>query len=287
MAEKPLKETVAWGGPIVMNIKEELNFAKEVNFMKLMPTIFIGHGSPMNIIENNTFVRGWRQIAAALPKPQAILAVSAHWYTDGTRVMDNERPRTIHDFYGFPEQLYAITYPAPGAQGLAKKTRDVLGNGAVLDRSWGLDHGTWCVLKTMYPEADIPVVQVSVNRRASAEEHFAFGKKLQDLRSEGVMIFGSGDVVHNLGMIDFSRNDGYDWAYEFDDKIAECIRSKDMENVIGYTKFGRSAELAVPTPDHFSPLLYVLGAVEATDRLQIYNQACVMGSLSMTSYVFA
>lgn len=255
--------------------------------MELMPTIFIGHGSPMNIIEDNPFVRGWRQIAAELPKPEAILSVSAHWYTEGTRVMDNEWPATIHDFYGFPEQLYRITYPAPGAPKLAKSARDLLGNAAGVDSSWGLDHGTWCVLLAMYPNADIPVFQVSVNRRASAAEHFAFGEKLKDLRSQGVMILGSGDVVHNLGMLQFSRNDGYDWAYEFDNNIAECIRNRDMEGVVGYKAFGRAAELSVPTPDHFFPLLYVLGAAEQADELRVYNQACVLGSLSMTSYVFA
>ncbi|MDR3592719.1 MAG: 4,5-DOPA dioxygenase extradiol [Negativicutes bacterium] len=255
--------------------------------MQLMPTLFVGHGSPMNIIENNQFVRGWEQIAATLPRPQAILAVSAHWYTEGTRVLDSESPRTIHDFYGFPEQLYSITYPAPGTRQLAARTRGLLGNKAVLDGSWGLDHGTWCVLKVMYPAADIPVFQVSIDRRAPAQEHFAFGQKLKELRSEGVMILGSGDVVHNLGMIQFSSNVGFDWAYEFDNHIADCIRNKDMASVIGYKKFGRSAELSVPMPDHFYPLLYVLGAVAETDQLQVYNQDCVMGSISMTSYVFA
>jgi len=259
----------------------------EVRFMKLMPALFIGHGSPMNIIEDNSYVHEWRQIAAALPKPEAILAVSAHWYTEGTRVMDNEWPRTIHDFYGFPEPLYSMTYTAPGAPQLAERAGDILGKAAVLDSSWGLDHGTWCVLQAMYPAADIPVFQVSVNRSAPAQEHFALGKKLKELRSQGVMILGSGDVVHNLGMIQFSRDDGFDWAYEFDNYIAECIRNNDKEGVVGYKSFGRAAELAVPMPDHFYPLLYVLGAADETDKLRVYNQACTMGSLSMTSYVFA
>jgi 4,5-DOPA dioxygenase extradiol len=255
--------------------------------MKRAPTLFIGHGSPMNIIEDNSFIRGWRQIAASLPKPAAILAVSAHWYTEGTRIADNDWPETIHDFYGFPEELYKITYPAPGAPQLAERAKALLGEAAVFDSSWGLDHGTWCVLHTMYPQADIPVFQVSVNRRAPAAEHFALGKKLKDLREQGVMILGSGDVVHNLGMIEFARTDGYDWAYEFDNKIADCIRKRDMDGVIGYGKFGRPAALSVPTPDHFYPLLYVLGAADPSDGLQVYNQACVLGSLSMTSYVFA
>ena len=255
--------------------------------MALAPTLFIGHGSPMNIIEDNEFVRGWREIAAGLPRPEAIVSVSAHWYAEGTRVLDNEKPQTIHDFYGFPEELYRVAYPAPGARELARRTRALLGTDAVLDGSWGLDHGTWCVLKMMYPKADIPVLQVSVDRLAPAAEHFALGEKLRELRSQGVMILGSGDVVHNLGIIDFSRADGYDWAYEFDDSIADCIGKRDFKSVVGYGKFGRAAALAVPMPDHFYPLLYVLGAATEKDGLQVYNRACIMGSLSMTCYVFA
>ncbi len=255
--------------------------------MQLMPTVFVGHGSPMNAIEDNSHVRGWRQLAIELPEPAAILAVSAHWYTEGTRVMDNERPRTIHDFYGFPEQLYSIVYPAPGNRELAERTKKILGDDAALDSSWGLDHGTWSVLKAMYPIADIPVFQVSVDRQAPAEKHLNLGKKLADLRSDGVLVLGSGNIVHNLGMIDFSRNDGYDWAYQFDNYISECLQHRDSEGIINYHSFGRSAALAVPTPDHFYPLLYVLGAAAETDKLHLYNQNCIMGSLSMTSYVFA
>ena len=254
--------------------------------MQLMPSIFVGHGSPMNIIEDNAFVRGWKQMAAEMPKPEAILAVSAHWFTAGTRIMNNEKPKTIYDFYGFPGELYKITYPAPGAPELAKRAQALLGSSVLLDGNWGLDHGTWCVLREMYPNADIPVFQISVNRLMPGKEHFAFGQKLKTLRSEGVMIFGSGDVVHNLNMVDFTLKDGYEWAYEFDNKIMECIIDRDMESVVGYEKLGQAAKLAVPMPDHFYPLLYVLGAVEAADRLQIYNQSCVMGSLSMTSYLF-
>jgi len=254
--------------------------------MSMMPTLFVGHGSPMNVVEENIYVRTWRQIAAKIPKPEAILAISAHWYTAGTKIMNNEKPRTIHDFYGFPEQLYSIDYPAPGAPDFARKAAEQLGKEAVLDSSWGLDHGTWCVLRAMYPDADIPIFQVSVNNQASAEEHYALGEKLKDLRKQGVMIFGSGNVVHNLGKIQFSRQDGYDWAYEFDNKVAEYIRNNDKAGVVNYETLGRIAELAVPIPDHFYPLLYVLGAAQETDELQVYNEDCIMGSLSMTSYVF-
>lgn len=255
--------------------------------MQRMPAVFVGHGSPMNIIEDNTFVRGWQRMAAAMPIPKAILSVSAHWYTAGTRVMSSEMPRTIHDFYGFPEQLYQLTYPALGAPDLAQEAQKLLGGEAAPDDSWGLDHGTWCVLQAMYPKADIPVFQISVNRLAPPQEHFALGRKLKPLREAGVMILGSGDVVHNLGMISFSSDEGYDWAYEFDNAIGECVANRDMAGVVDYEKFGRLSRLAVPTPDHFFPLLYVLGAASDTDRLEVYNQACVLGSISMTSYLFS
>lgn len=255
--------------------------------MSIMPAIFVGHGSPTIVIEDSPYPRAWAQIAAELPKPEAILSVSAHWYTKGTHVMDNERPRTIHDFYGFPEALFQIVYPAPGAPDYARKAREMLGESAVFDGNWGLDHGTWCVLRSMYPEADIPVFQVSIDRSASPEEHYALGRKLGDLREQGVMILGSGNVVHNLGMIEWSRGDGYDWAYEFDSAIADRVRNKDYQGVVDYQRLGRPAQLAVPTPEHLLPLLYILGAADENDSLRIYNQACTMGSLSMTSYVFA
>ncbi|MEG6586298.1 4,5-DOPA dioxygenase extradiol [Dendrosporobacter sp. 1207_IL3150] len=255
--------------------------------MSIMPAIFVGHGSPMIAIEDSPYSRTWAQIAAELPKPEAILSISAHWYTKGTRVMVNDRPRTIHDFYGFPEALYRIMYPASGAPDYARKARELLGDSAVFDESWGLDHGTWCVLRSMYPEADIPVFQVSVDRSASPEEHYALGRKLFDLRNQGVMIFGSGNVVHNLSMIDWSRGGGYDWAYEFDNAIVDHVLKKAHQGVIEYQRLGRPAQMAVPTLEHFLPLLYVLGAVNENDLIRVYNQVCTMGSLSMTSYVFA
>lgn len=255
--------------------------------MAIMPTVFVGHGSPMNAIEDNRFARGWRTMAAGLPRPEAILSVSAHWYTAGTRVADNERPRTIHDFYGFPAELYRVAYPAPGAPALAGEARGLLGGVAVLDGSWGLDHGTWSVLRAMYPAADIPVFQVSVDYGAPAEAHFALGARLKALRAQGVMVFGSGNVVHNLGLVEFAREGGFAWAADFDDYVATCVRARDFAGVVGYEKLGRTAELAVPTPDHYFPLLYVLGAADDKDGLQVYNQECVMGSVSMTAYVFA
>lgn len=252
-----------------------------------MPAVFVGHGSPMNVIEDNGFVRGWKEMAAELPRPEAILAVSAHWYTDGTRVMTNEWPRTIHDFYGFPEELYRIRYPAPGAPQLAAEAIRLLDGAAAPDGSWGLDHGTWAVLRSLYPAADVPVFQVSVDYGAPAAAHYALGEKLKELRSRGVMIFGSGNVVHNLGLLDYSRKGGFDWAGEFDDYVAGCIGAGDAAGAIGYAGLGRAAALAVPTPDHYFPLLYVLGARDAGDGLRVYNRECVMGSVSMTSYVFA
>lgn len=254
--------------------------------MTKMATLFVGHGSPMNCIEDNEFVRNWRHIAEKLPVPEAILSVSAHWYTTATYVMENGHPKTIHDFFGFPDELYRITYPAPGAPEFARKTKAFLGGSASLDHSWGLDHGTWSVLRTMYPNADIPVYQVSINRQALPEEHYELGRKLRALRTQGVMIFGSGNVVHNLGKIHFAEPDGYDWAHEFDEAVASCIRDGQHKRVVDYRKFGVAADLAVPMPDHYLPLLYVLGASDKADSLQIYNQKCVYGSLSMTSYVF-
>lgn len=255
--------------------------------MAKMAALFVGHGSPMNCIEDNEFVRNWKYIAESLPVPEAILSISAHWYTSATYVMENEHPKTIHDFFGFPEELYQITYPAPGAPELARKTKVILGNSASLDHTWGIDHGTWCVLRTMYPDADIPVYQLSINRQAPPEEHFDLGRKLRALRAQGVMVLGSGNVVHNLGKLRFAKPDGYDWAYEFDETVATCIKNGQHNRVVNFRKFGVAADLAVPLPDHYFPLLYVLGASDEEDSLQIYNQKCVYGSLSMTSYVFS
>ncbi|QIB69346.1 4,5-DOPA dioxygenase extradiol [Aminipila butyrica] len=255
--------------------------------MKKMPVLFVGHGSPMNAVEENEFVEEWRSLAQKMPRPKAILSVSAHWYTEGTRVMTSEAGETIYDMYGFPKELYDITYPAKGAPELAKNVMKLISREVLADNSWGLDHGTWSVLHRIYPQADIPVFQLSVDRYASAEEHYQIGQQLAVLREQGVLIFGSGNVVHNLARVDWSmERSGYPWAEEFDQYITENIRKQEDKALVGYEQAGRAADLAVPILDHYAPLLYVLGASDADDQLTIFNQACVLGSLSMTGYLF-
>lgn len=250
------------------------------------PVIFVGHGSPMNVIENNEFTGGWREMSAAIPKPDAVLSISAHWFTSGTRVSNTENPETIHDFYGFPKSLYEIEYKAPGAPELAGKTAELLKGTAVEDSSWGLDHGTWSVLHIMYPDADIPVYQLSVDRDAAPQDCFEIGRKLKALRDENILIMGSGNIVHNLGLVDFREEGGYDWAYEFDNFIKENIGKKNFDSILNYRNLGKAAKYAVPITDHFNPLLYILGAADENDTAEIYNNKCMAGSLSMTSYIF-
>ncbi|NLK94216.1 MAG: 4,5-DOPA dioxygenase extradiol [Clostridiales bacterium] len=254
--------------------------------MKIMPVLFIGHGSPMNAIEENQFAQEWKALKNKISKPKAILSVSAHWFTDGTRVMTAENPETIYDMYGFPEELYRIVYKAKGAPHIAEKVKDLISGEVITDNSWGYDHGTWSVLHRIYPEADIPVFQLSVDRNASPKEHYKMGQELYKLREEGVLILGSGNVVHNLGRIDWNMdNEGYSWAEEFDNYIYENILQRKDENVIDYKKAGSSASLAFTTMDHYAPLLYVLGASNKNDNVITFNKEYVLGSLSMTSYL--
>ena len=257
-----------------------------VHAIEKMPILFVGHGSPMNAIEDNSYTRGWEEIARKIPKPEAILSVSAHWYTQGSRITDAAFPKTIYDMYGFPDELYQVVYNAPGAPELARMTKKLVSREIQIDNSWGIDHGTWSVLHKMYPKADIPVYQLSVDSSASAETHFLIGQELGALREKGVLIFGSGNVVHNLAKINWEMHAGYSWAVEFDDYIKNKIIDKQYRDVIHYERAGKSSELAFFTPDHFYPLLYTLGAAREDDRLSILNNACTMGSLSMTCYLF-
>ena len=253
--------------------------------MKKMPVVFIGHGSPMNAIEDNKYTRGWIELAARIPKPEAILAISAHWSVRGTRISDEPSPETIYDMYGFPQELYNLKYSPAGAPALAHVTKELVGN-AQIDNSWGIDHGTWSILSKMYPKADIPVLQMSVNKELKAQEHFEIGKKLKILREQGVLIFGSGNVVHNLARVNWNMTGGHEWADEFNNYIKDKIVKKGYKDVIDYYKAGVIAELSFTTSEHFDPLLYILGASEDTDKLTIFNDSCTLGALSMTSYLF-
>ncbi|MDE8650582.1 4,5-DOPA dioxygenase extradiol [Novosphingobium album (ex Liu et al. 2023)] len=250
-----------------------------------MPALFIGHGSPMNTLEDNGYTLAWRRLGAAMPRPRAILAISAHWFIGSTAVTAMAKPRTIHDFYGFPQQLFDFEYPAPGLPELAEEVVDVVKpHWAGLDRDqWGLDHGTWSVLAHLFPDADIPVVQLSINALKPMEYHIELGAKLDVLRRRGILILSSGNVVHNLRRIDWQNQDGGEpWAHRFDDAAAELMtgRPGDVASLAGHPDFA----LAVPTPDHFLPLLYTAGIAAAGDGAKALVRGYAMGSLSMTCY---
>lgn len=254
--------------------------------MKRMPALFVGHGSPMNAIEENQFVKEWKALGNKIPRPDAILSVSAHWFTENTRVTDSQAPETIYDMYGFPDELYRIVYNAKGSPHFAHLTQNMISRKVAIDNSWGYDHGTWSVLHRIYPNADIPVFQLSVDRNASVGEHYEIGQELCGLREQGVLILGSGNTVHNLARVNWDMEGGYPWAEEFDAYIKENIIGRKDENIINYQKAGASSSLAFTTLDHFAPLLYVLGASEKTERVTVFNDSCILGSLSMTSYLF-
>lgn len=254
--------------------------------MQRMPALFVGHGSPMNAIEENEYTRAWEALAQGLPRPEAILCVSAHWFTRGTRVSALAENRMIYDMYGFPDELYRVVYPAPGAPAVARRALALLGGAARQDDTWGLDHGAWSVLRRMYPQADVPVFQVSVDMDATPETHFALGKALAPLRNEGVMILASGNVVHNLGMVAWGQAGGFPWADTFDRYVREAVTGRAYGRAVAFREAGPSARLAVPTPDHYAPLLYALGAAAQDDALTVFCDARMMGSLSMTGYAF-
>lgn len=251
-----------------------------------MPALFVGHGSPMNAIENNIYSKAWEEMALKLPKPKAILAISAHWYTAGTRINDAENPQVIYDMYGFLEALYKVVYDAPGATELAHLTKELISTDVKIDNTWGIDHGSWSVLCRMYPKADIPVFQLSIDNNAPAEAHYRIGQEIRLLRENGVMIFGSGNVVHNLAKVNWEMEGGYSWAVQFDDYIKNKVINRQYEQVVNYNSAGESSKLAFYTPEHFYPLLYVLGASREEDKLTIFNDSCTLGALSMTSYLF-
>ena len=254
--------------------------------MERMPVLFIGHGSPMNAIEDNEFTSEWTKLSEILPHPKAILSISAHWFTDQTRINDSAMTKMIYDMYGFPEELYQVVYQAPGAPHFAHLTKELIKQETLIDNAWGLDHGTWSVLNRLYPKADIPVFQLSIDRDTSVDQYYKIGRDLKALRDQGVLIMGSGNIVHNLSRLDWNEKDGFPWAMEFDGYIKKNILSREFDNIIEYEKAGSSASLAFRTLEHFAPLLYVLGSVDEKDNISVFNEACVMGSISMTSYLF-
>jgi 4,5-DOPA dioxygenase extradiol len=251
-----------------------------------MPVLFLGHGTPMNALADNQWTRNWARIGAELPRPTAILAISGHWCTHGTGVTAMANPPTIHDFGGFPQALFDIQYPAPGDPALAARVRDLLTpTPVVMDQEWGLDHGTWSVLLKAYPAADIPVVQLSMDMRLPAAEHLALGAKLAPLRDEGVLIIGTGNVVHNLRARQRGEANAYDWAVNFNDHIRASLVNGDRNALAQYLDFGEPARLSVPTPDHYYPLLYAAGA-GGTDATTIEVDAVIEGAMSMLSVRF-
>jgi 4,5-DOPA dioxygenase extradiol len=253
-----------------------------------MPVLFLGHGSPMNAIEDNEFVKGFKAIAKTIPKPNAILCISAHWLTNGTSVTSMPMPKTIYDFGGFPQALYEVKYPAPGSPELASHVQSLFEKDAIkLDDTWGLDHGAWSVAKHLYPHADVPIVQMSLDYAKPLSYHFELAKSLHTLRERGVLIIGSGNIVHNLGLVDFAKINevgfGFDWAIESRQKVNEFIKNENYEAIINYTKQGKALSLAVPSPDHYLPLIYALALRQKQDKVQFFNDKLLAGSLSMTS----
>ncbi len=275
-----------------MNPKELDKPRDTPNAAEPMPVLFVGHGTPMNAIEENAFSKAWRDVGEALPRPKAVLCVSAHWETWGARATVMEKPRTIHDFGGFPQTLFDVQYPAPGCPWLARQTKDVITPLAVgLDEEWGLDHGCWSVLKHMYPQADVPVIQLSLDYTRTGPQHYALAKELAPLRHQGVLILGSGNMVHNLRRLavksggDFNQPFGFDWALEASALFKRLIDGNRHQELADYPSLGPAVQLAVPTPEHYLPLLYALALKQESETVTYFNDQAVGGSLTMTSLI--
>jgi 4,5-DOPA dioxygenase extradiol len=271
-----------------LNLGALQKFSESLDSTEKMPVLFVGHGNPMNAIEENEFVKGFRDIAAGIPKPEAILCISAHWQTFGTQITAMKNPETIHDFGGFPEELYKVQYPAPGSPENAEYiSRSVKKYDIRQVMDWGLDHGTWTVLKHFYPKADIPVLQLSLDYRKDPQSHYDLGSQLNFLRSKGFLIMGSGNIVHNLGMVAWDKLEkpgfGYDWALEADSQIKDAIKKMDHKKLIDFKDQGKSWDLAIPTSEHFLPLLYVLSNIRKEEKIEFFNEKAVAGSLTMSS----
>ncbi len=254
--------------------------------MEKLPLLFIGHGSPMNAIDDNEYSKKWKAIATQLPKPEAILSISAHWVKQGCFVTAMQHPKTIYDFYGFPPELYKVNYPAAGSSKLAETIISSCKSQKIFsDNEWGLDHGTWSVLCRMYPNADVPVVQLSLNALMTPTEHFELGKELTFLRNKGVLILGSGNIVHNLGEINWGGT-AFGWAVEFDALVKQKIENRIFTDLINYQTLGSPAHRSIPTNEHYLPLLYILAAAEQEDNVSFFTESITMGSISMRSMIF-
>ena len=270
-----------------MKLNELNKMTEPLGKTSKMPVLFLGHGSPMNAIEENEFVTGFRNIAKGIPKPNAILCVSAHWETKGTFVTAMQNPPTIHDFGGFPKELFAVQYPAPGNPDLAKETKSLITKTEVgLDEKWGLAHGAWSVIKHLYPNADIPVIQMSIDYSQSPQYHYELAQQIKSLREKGVLIIGSGNIVHNLGKVEWRRLNetfGYDWAIEANDKMKSFILDGNHKELINFRSQGKAFDLAIPTPEHYLPLLYSLALQNKNEEVKLFNDKAVAGALTMTS----
>tara|TARA_R110002033_G_scaffold63840_1_gene114869 strand:+ start:736 stop:1617 length:882 start_codon:yes stop_codon:yes gene_type:complete len=270
-----------------MNLKDLNKMTSTMSRTEKMPVLFLGHGSPMNAIEENEFVANFKQLGKELVRPNAILCISAHWETKGTFVTAMQNPPTIHDFGGFPQALFDVQYPAPGSPELALETKNIVTKTEVgLDDKWGLDHGAWSVIKHLYPNADIPVIQMSIDYSQPAKYHYELAKELNSLRNKGILIIGSGNMVHNLRKVAWDKlNEEYafDWAIEANDKMKSYILSGDHQSLINFKSQGKAFDLAIPTPEHYMPLLYTLALKEENENLTLFNDKPVGGSLTMTS----
>jgi 4,5-DOPA dioxygenase extradiol len=280
------------GAGVMASLDPFYNWTKDLKEEDVrLPALFIGHGSPMNGIEDNEFSRTWAKFGKEIPKPKAVLVISAHWLTNGTSITAMENPKTIHDFGGFPQALFDVQYPAKGSPELAKQTAQLITSTNVgLDHDWGLDHGTWTVVRHMYPNADIPVLQLSIDYSKPAQYHFDLATQLKALRRKGVLIIGSGNMVHNLRMVAWDKLQeseyGFDWAIEMNTLFKEKIGNRDFKSLIDYEKLGSAAKLAIPTPDHYYPLIYSLALADDREEINFFNDRLVGGSLNMTSVKF-
>ena len=273
---------------LAMQLSELEQMSSSFKNTPKMPVLFLGHGSPMNAIEENEFVRGFRNSVKGIPKPAAILCISAHWETKGTFVTAMQKPSTIHDFGGFPKALFDVQYPALGSPELAQLTKTLVKKTNIgLDEKWGLDHGAWSVVKHMYPLADVPIIQMSLDYYQTPQYHYELAKELAVLRTKGVLIIGSGNMVHNLGMIAWDKmnadNFAFDWAAEANDKMKKFILANDHKSLINFRSQGKAFDLAIPSPEHYLPLIYTLALKEENEKISFFNDKAVAGSLTMTS----